>query len=91
MPRSETFGQALYRLRRARGLSIRRLDALSGVSYSYVSMLESGQRQPKPETIDALARAMQLSDEQTTQLFLTINALPPGDWSIREDGSLAPA
>jgi transcriptional regulator with XRE-family HTH domain len=87
----ETFGQALYRLRRARGLSMRRLDALSGVSYSYLSMLEVGLRSPSPEIIDKIATAMQLSPDQTTYLFLTINRLPPGDWSIREDGSLAPA
>ena len=90
MTKHETFGEALARLRRARGLSIRRLDALSGVSYSYVSMLESEQRRPSPETIAALARALQLAADQSTQLFLTANALPPGDWSVREDGSLAP-
>ena len=91
MPQAqETFGQALRRLRRARGLSLRRLDELSGLSYSYLSMLEVGVRMPARETIGRLAQALQLTGEQTSHLYLTMQALPPGDWLVREDGALIP-
>jgi tetratricopeptide (TPR) repeat protein/DNA-binding XRE family transcriptional regulator len=52
-----TFAQQLRQLRKARGLTQREL-AGSGLSVSYVSLLEAGKRSPTPETVQILAQAL---------------------------------
>lgn len=52
-----TFAQQLRQLRKARGMTQREL-AGTGLSVSYVSLLESGKRSPTPETIQILADAL---------------------------------
>ena len=51
------FAQQLRQLRKARGLTQREL-AGSGLSVSYVSLLEAGKRTPTPETVQVLAEAL---------------------------------
>lgn len=52
------YGRALKTARGSRGLSQRRLAKLAEVDPSTVSLIESGQRTPSSEVIDALARAL---------------------------------
>lgn len=46
--------------RAMRGLSQKQLAAAAGLTPSYVSLLEAGQRNPSPETIDRLISALQV-------------------------------
>ena len=59
---SETVGQRLRRLRLSRGLSQRDL-AEPGVSYAYISRIESGARQPSVKALRKLARTLGVSPE----------------------------
>lgn len=50
------FGKYLKKLRKERGLTIRALEELSGVSNSYLSQIELGQRgAPSPDVLKKLA------------------------------------
>ncbi len=54
----EGFGFYLRRLRQEKGLSLKRVEAASGVSNAYISQLERGRRTaPHPEILKGLARA----------------------------------
>jgi transcriptional regulator with XRE-family HTH domain len=57
---SETIGERLRRLRLERGLS-QRVLAEPGVSYAYISRIESGSRQPSVKAIRKLARKLDVS------------------------------
>jgi transcriptional regulator with XRE-family HTH domain/cellobiose-specific phosphotransferase system component IIA len=59
---NESIGARLRRLRLARGLSQRQL-ASEGVSYAYVSRIESGQRTPSVRAIRLLARRLGVTPE----------------------------
>jgi len=53
--------QHLYTARTARKLSQATLAKAAGVSGSYISMLERGQRSPPLETLEAVAKALRVS------------------------------
>jgi len=53
-PRNE-FGRGLRELRRARGFSQAQLADLAGVTASYLSQLETGERRPTPAVIRRLS------------------------------------
>ncbi|MFE3193033.1 helix-turn-helix domain-containing protein [Nocardia sp. NPDC059240] len=74
LPQPPTFGSALRRLREERGLSRERLAFNAGVSASYVTSLEKGDRaHPTREVIEALlrclARLAELAPGQRRLLF----------------------
>jgi transcriptional regulator with XRE-family HTH domain len=50
----------IHRLRSKKGLSQKTLADNVGLSVSYVSMLERGQRSPPLETIEKMARALKV-------------------------------
>jgi transcriptional regulator with XRE-family HTH domain len=52
------FATNIRRLRAKKGLSQKALADKVGISVSYVSMLERGQRSPPLETIEKMARAL---------------------------------
>ena len=52
------FATNVRRLRAKKGLSQKALADKVGISVSYVSMLERGQRSPPLETIEKMARAL---------------------------------
>jgi transcriptional regulator with XRE-family HTH domain len=52
------FAANVRRLRARKGLSQKVLADKVGISVSYVSMLERGQRSPPLETIEKMARAL---------------------------------
>ena len=53
--------QNLHKARKQQRVSQQRLAKKAGVSVSYVSMLERGQRTPPLDTLEALARALGLA------------------------------
>src|SRR5687767_8825755 len=78
-PVTESIGQRIARLRRERSLSQREL-ATTGVSFTYVSRIEAGQRQPSVKAIRALALKLGVSPEYLE----TGRDLPPtGDRELR--------
>lgn len=50
----------LREIREQRALSLRELERLSGVDYSSISKIETGESSPKLETILKLAKALQV-------------------------------
>ncbi|HEY7196544.1 MAG TPA: helix-turn-helix domain-containing protein [Gaiellaceae bacterium] len=58
----ETVGQRLLRLRRAAGLSQRDISG-PGVSYTYISRIEAGQRQPSVKALRVIASKLEVSPE----------------------------
>lgn len=60
MPLADTFAANLKLNRLRKKLSQLDLAAKSGLSVSYISMLERGQRSPPLETIEVVARALDL-------------------------------
>lgn len=73
MRREETIGQRLRRLRQERALSQRDL-ATKGVSYAFISRIESGDRRPSLRTIRLLARKLRVTPD-----YLETGALIPAD------------
>ncbi len=55
------FASNVRRLRSKKGLSQKALADNVGISVSYVSMLERGQRSPPLETIERMARALRVT------------------------------
>ncbi|MDQ3104213.1 MAG: helix-turn-helix domain-containing protein [Actinomycetota bacterium] len=59
-PRAEELGRRVAARRKELGLSRRDVVAASGLSYPYVSQLETGYRLPSHKSLGRLARALQL-------------------------------
>lgn len=59
------FGSYLRQLRKDRGLTLKELEKLAGLSYSYLSQLETGSRgtkgRPLPDVLDKLAGPLRVS------------------------------
>jgi transcriptional regulator with XRE-family HTH domain len=60
MSLSKTVAQNLYQARTARRLSQAAVAEAAGVSVSYISMLERGQRSPPLETLEAVAKGLRV-------------------------------
>lgn len=58
-----TIGENIRRLRKARGLTLKELDDMIGVSESYIRAYESGRRNPKPASLQTLADALGVNVE----------------------------
>ena len=58
---SEDFGRVLQARREALGLSRRDLVAASGLSYPYISQLETGYRLPSRKSVHMLAQALEMA------------------------------
>ncbi len=57
-------GLKLRRYRLQKGLSFQELSQLSGLSISYLNEIEKGKKNPKPEKLEDLAKALGLSVEK---------------------------
>jgi transcriptional regulator with XRE-family HTH domain len=57
----DRFADNVRRLRSKKGFSQKALADIVGISVSYVSMLERGQRSPPLETIEKMARALKVT------------------------------
>ena len=58
------FGRLLRERRQEQGLTLTALAGELGVTKSYVSMLESGRRQPADDQFDVLAQTLESTDHQ---------------------------
>lgn len=73
-----TFGQRLREMRKAKAMSQRELAAKSGISFAYVSKLETGSMTPpRHRTISALANALGADRENADELFGLAGKMPP--------------
>jgi PAS domain S-box-containing protein len=72
-----TFGQRVRELRRAKGLTQRELASEVGISYTYVSKLEtSTMPPPRHKVITTLASVLGASDKETDDLFGLAGKIP---------------
>jgi transcriptional regulator with XRE-family HTH domain len=70
------FGQLLAYYRQRAGISQSRLARMIHVDHSFVSRLEHGTRGPSRETVLAIARALNLSDQERDELLLSARYAP---------------
>ena len=69
--------------RRATGLRREELAALAGISVDYLTRLEQGRAvSPSVQIVEALARALRLSDHERDQLFQLSGLAAPGPGSV---------
>ncbi len=78
-------GRFLEHRRRELGLSRRDLAEQSGLSYPYVSQLETGDREPALKTMRALAPVLDVRPEELATL------VAGGDWATTGTSSYASA
>jgi PAS domain S-box-containing protein len=72
-----TFGQRVRELRQAKGLTQRDLAKKAGISYAYVSKLETNSMSPpRHKIITALASVLGVSDKETDELFGLARKIP---------------
>ena len=75
----EDVGVARGGRRRATGLRREELATLAGISVDYLTRLEQGRATaPSEQVVEALARALRLSDAERDQLFLLAGRSAPG-------------
>jgi len=73
-----TFGQRLKELRIARGITQTELAQKAGISFTYVSKLETGAMSPPRQNIIlAFAQALQINEADTDKLFGLAGKIPP--------------
>ncbi|MFJ9416992.1 helix-turn-helix transcriptional regulator [Streptomyces sp. NPDC101227] len=69
--------------RRAAGLRREELAMLAGISVDYVTRLEQGRAtNPSGQVVEALARALRLSEEERGHLFRLAGLAPPGPETV---------
>ena len=75
----ETVGMPVGRRRRASGLRREELAALAGISADYLTRLEQGRATaPSAQVVEALARALRLSDPERDLLYRLAGHAAPG-------------
>jgi transcriptional regulator with XRE-family HTH domain len=98
---SEQLGQLIRARRQALGLRRRDLVELTGLSYPYVSQIETGYRLPSDRAVRDLATALQLdaaeltavmpADRQSTSLLMVSSPTTGGpDWHTNPDYAAGP-
>ena len=60
-----TIGENIRRIRKERGLTLKQLEAV-GVSEAYIRAYESGRRNPKQQSLEAIALALHVNVEALT-------------------------
>jgi len=79
----ETVGLPTGGRRRAAGLRREELSQLAGVSADYIIRLEQGRAtNPSPQIVEALARALRLTQDERDHLFRLARLAPPGPGTI---------
>lgn len=61
-----TIGENIRRIRKERGLTLKQLGDAVGVSEAYIRAYESGRRNPKQQSLEALASALHVNVEALT-------------------------
>ena len=73
-----TFGQRLRELRKAKGMTQRELAQKTGISFAYVSKLETGvMPPPRQKIILALAEVLDANNADTDELYGLAKKMPP--------------
>lgn len=72
MPSKEELGRRLKAIRLARGLTLKEVEALSGVSMTHTSKIERGKASPTIQALEKLARAL----DKTLPYFVEDSELP---------------
>ena len=75
----EAVGVPVGRRRRAAGLRREELAELAAISVDYLTRLEQGRAtSPSPQVVEALSRALRLSEAERDLLFRLAGHVPPG-------------
>ena len=61
---AESLGEFIRRQRELHELSMRQVADMSGISNPYLSQIERGLRAPSERVMDAIARTLEVSEEQ---------------------------
>ena len=77
MPENETFAERLKRVRKKTGLSQEDLAHKLELSTMTIRRWESGERQPRLEEIQKLAKALHISEDEL------LNGEPEATWVLR--------
>ncbi len=79
----ETAGLPVGGRRRAAGLRREELALLAGISVDYVTRLEQGRAaNPSAQVVEALTRALRLSQTERAHLFRLAGLVPPGPQTV---------
>ncbi|MEO1043145.1 MAG: helix-turn-helix domain-containing protein [Pseudomonadota bacterium] len=81
------FASVLASQRRARRLSQAQLASLSGVAQRHISFLETRRSQPGPQSVEKLARALELDFADINALYSSAGLAPPRrelDWASEQ-------
>ncbi len=70
------FGLKLRQLRADRALSFQQLAKLTGMSVSYLNEIERGKKSPRPEKLDDLASALDVTPQELSDLVLEAAMTP---------------
>lgn len=73
------YGRALRTCRAIRGWQQEDVAEHSGLSASYVSLIEAGKRAPSPKAVSKLARGLGVPEPLLTLLASDLSVLPKGD------------
>lgn len=80
----ESFGKQLRELRESRGLSLRQIGYVAGVSSSYLSQVETGERSvPTPKVLKKLAPVLGVTYDR----LMAMAGYTPGSGKVDEDGN----
>ncbi|MER6815887.1 helix-turn-helix transcriptional regulator [Spirillospora sp. NPDC000708] len=90
--RPEDVGMASYGARRVAGLRREEVAVLAGVNADYYTRLEQGrERNPSPQVLDALGRALHLDADARAHLFRLAGTAPELPPSARPAEQVSPA
>ncbi|GAA3529827.1 helix-turn-helix transcriptional regulator [Nonomuraea rosea] len=90
--RPEDVGMASYGARRVAGLRREEVAVLAGVNADYYTRLEQGrERNPSPQVLDALSRALRLDTDAREHLYRLAGAVPGDRPRAHLAGRVSPA
>ncbi|MEU4487254.1 helix-turn-helix transcriptional regulator [Streptomyces purpurascens] len=90
--RPEDVGMASYGTRRVAGLRREEVAVLAGVNADYYTRLEQGrERNPSPQVLDALSRALRLDADARAHLYRLAGAAPGDQVAVHTADSVSPA
>ncbi|WP_054691182.1 helix-turn-helix domain-containing protein [Fructilactobacillus florum] len=83
---TKLFGNEIRKIRKDKGFSLRKVEQRSGISFTFISKLENGNRNiPKPETLRKLAKGLRISEDEMFELAGITTLLPKNVTRISND------
>ncbi|MEV0263860.1 helix-turn-helix transcriptional regulator [Streptomyces sp. NPDC050617] len=90
--RPEDVGMASYGVRRVAGLRREEVAVLAGVNADYYTRLEQGrERNPSPQVVDALSRALRLDADARAHAYRLAGAVPNDRLAVHAAERVSPA